>query len=74
MVIYEDCGINPLGISLTRAYSDEGYYIERDGVEYIEAIDPTDAGRTYTETEHKIENEVTFEDYEEAMRALGVEI
>lgn len=37
------------GRRYTRTYSDT-YYIERDGVEYEEAIDPIDSGRTYTES------------------------
>lgn len=41
-----------------RTYSDEGFYIERDGVKYSEAIDPKNSGRTYTETNEKIETEV----------------
>ena len=39
----------------TRNYSDAGYMIERDGVEYSEAYDPAGSGRTYTETDHEIE-------------------
>ena len=39
------------GRQLTRTYSDGGYYIQRDGVQYAEAIDPADSGRTYTETD-----------------------
>lgn len=38
------------GVKLYRTYSDEGFYIERDGEMYEEAIDPESAGRTYTET------------------------
>lgn len=34
----------------SRTYSDQ-YYIERDGVQYIEAVDPIDSGRQYTETD-----------------------
>lgn len=42
---------------LTRTYLDSGYYIQRDGVQYAEAIDPADSGRTYTETDALIEAE-----------------
>ena len=42
---------------LTRTYSDSGYYIQRDGVRYAEAIDPLDSGRTYTETDDLIESD-----------------
>lgn len=37
------------GRSFTRTYSDAGRYVVRDGVEYEEACDPTEFGRTYTE-------------------------
>ena len=32
-----------------RTYSDAGRYVVRDGVEYSEACDPAELGRTYTE-------------------------
>lgn len=32
-----------------RTYSDAGRYVVRDGVEYGEACDPAEFGRTYTE-------------------------
>lgn len=32
-----------------RTYSDSGRYVVRDGVEYGEANDPAEFGRTYTE-------------------------
>lgn len=32
-----------------RTYSDAGRYVVREGVEYSEAIDPAEFGRTYTE-------------------------
>lgn len=34
-----------------RTYSDAGRYVVREGVEYSEAIDPAEFGRTYTEGE-----------------------
>ena len=37
------------GVKLYRSYSDGGFYIERDGVRYEEAIDPEGVDRTYTE-------------------------
>lgn len=37
------------GVVLNRTYSDEGWMIERDGVQYSDAIDPADAERVYTE-------------------------
>lgn len=45
------------GVRLVRTYSDSGYTIERDGIEYGEAIDPEELGRVYTETDKLIEKE-----------------
>ena len=42
------------GVDLYRNYSDAGYYIERDGVIYEEAVDPDGTDRVYTETEDLI--------------------
>lgn len=42
---------------LIRTYSDKGMYIERDGVQYAEAIDIAAFGYTYTETNIPIESE-----------------
>ena len=41
----------------SRTYSSEGYMIEREGVQYSEAIDPIGSDRKYTETKVKIEEE-----------------
>ena len=49
--------INIDGRDLTRAYSDAGYQIERDGAMYSEAVDPIGSNRTYTETDQPIETE-----------------
>ena len=43
------------GKQYKHTYSDT-YTIERDGVEYGEAIDPLDIDRQYTETENKRED------------------
>ena len=44
-------------LQLTKTYSDAGFLIRQDatGDFYPEAIDPTEAGRTYTETDIPIE-------------------
>lgn len=34
-----------------RTWSDDGMMIERDGIQYAEAIDPLGYGREYTETD-----------------------
>lgn len=47
MILQENLEIN--GKSFTRTYSSENRYVVRDGIEYSEAIDPTEFGRQYTE-------------------------
>lgn len=60
----------------TKSYSDSGYMIERDGVQYSEAIDPTELGRTYTETDVPIEGEtgLTVSDTLELLSEMGVDV
>lgn len=63
----------------TRTYSDLDMMIERDGIQYSEAIDPTEYKdeRVYTETDMPIEvdeEEATTEDYQNALRELGAQI
>ncbi len=53
MIISEQITINDR--QFTKTYSDSGFMIERDGVQYSEAIDPAEFGRTYTETDIPIE-------------------
>lgn len=48
----------PDGVELTRTYSDVGMMIERGGIRYAEAIDPTHLGRVYTETDEPVVIEV----------------
>jgi len=40
--------------SFTKTYSDGGFYIERDGEKYSEAIDLADIPREYIETDEPI--------------------
>lgn len=42
------------GKQFLHTYSDTGFMIERDGQTYIEAIDPIEFDRIYTETTEKI--------------------
>ena len=42
----------------TKTYSSSGFMVERDGVQYSEAIDPSEFGRTYTETDMPVEAEL----------------
>ena len=50
----------------TKTYSDQNMMIERDGVQYSEAIDPSEFGRTYTETDIPVEAEATTETEQKA--------
>lgn len=52
MIIKENIEIGSK--EFVKQYSDSGFYIERDGVRYSEAIDPSELGRTYTETDEPI--------------------
>lgn len=54
------------GVVLNRTYSDENYYIERDGVKYEEAIDPEGTGRVYIETDEKIPGREDEEEWQES--------
>ena len=44
-----------------RTWSDAGLMIERDGARYSEAVDPLNSGRTYTETDEPLEQEMDDE-------------
>lgn len=67
------------GRQFIRTHSDAHRYVVRDGISYGEANDPAEFGRTYTEGElipreewEDDPNEATVEDYEAALRELGV--
>ena len=65
------------GVEYDYTYSDAGMMIERNGARYSEAIDPLGSGREYTETDEVIEavtEEATAEDYENALRDMGVDV
>ena len=74
MIITENMTI--AGRDYIRAWSDKGVYIERDGALYIEAIDPIDSSREYSETEEPIvyEDEATTTDYQSALAEFGVKL
>ena len=63
MIVKENLTIN--GREFVKTYSDEGYMVEREGIRYSEAIDPSEFGRTYTETDEKIPEEILEEIPEE---------
>ena len=76
MIVTEYYKTREDGVVLNRTYSDIGMMIERDGVRYVEAIDPAELNRQYTETDEPIEipEEVTEADYQDALREMGVEV
>ena len=57
-----------------KTYSDGGFYIERDGEKYSEAIDPADIPREYTETDEPIGSgeELTVSDTLGMLSEMGV--
>lgn len=55
MIISETIKMNDK--NFTRTYSDAGFYIERNGVHYVEAVDMLGSGKEYTETDILIHNE-----------------
>lgn len=55
MIKTEQITIN--GTEFTKTYSDQGVMIEREGLVYSEAVDPVGSGRTYTETDIKVEED-----------------
>ena len=57
------------GKSFVRTYSDK-YCVVRDGLEYCEAIDPIDSGRSYTESNTLLDSELT--ETEEKAKAYDV--
>ena len=73
MIIQTTKEIN--GVMYAYTYSNSGFMIERDGVEYSEAVDVIDAPYTYTETETPIETpemttEERLQDAETALRII----
>lgn len=72
MILTENIVIN--GIEYKRTYSDAGFMVERDGIQYGAAIDPVNSNRSYTETNIPIDGEedATEADYIDALERLGV--
>lgn len=64
------------GVKLIHTYSDEGKKLLQNetGIVYDEAIDVEGSGYTYTETDEYVEDEATEENYQEALRELGVAV
>ena len=75
MIKTENLTIN--GKTFVRTCSDNGYMVEREGIRYVEAIDPAEFGRVYTETDERVEGyteDATAEDYEAALAEMGVKV
>lgn len=53
MILRDELKIN--GRDFIKTYSSKGFMIERDGVQYGEAIDPAEFNREYMETDIPIE-------------------
>jgi hypothetical protein len=66
MIITETLTIN--GREFIKTVSDAGFYIERDGVRYSEAIDPAEFDRKYIETDEPIEPIEREEDLDDPER------
>ena len=62
MIVVEYYATRKDGVVLNRTYSDAGFYIERDGIRYAEAVDPAELNRTYTETDELIPTEEETEE------------
>ncbi len=60
MIIQEHFDVN--GRDFVRTYSDENRYVVREGIEYSEACDPAEFGRTYTEGDVMPEDETEAEE------------
>ena len=74
MIVKENMEIS--GRAFVKTYSDAGFYIERDGEKYSEAIDPADISREYTETGEPVEDdgeELTVSDTLGMLKEMGVE-
>lgn len=64
MIVKESMEIS--GRAFVKTYSDAGFYIERDGEKYSEAIDPADIPREYTETDEPVEDDEQAETEQKA--------
>lgn len=60
MIVTQTFQIN--GTDFIRTFSDMDMKIEREGILYDTAEDPAETGRTYTESEVPIEDEITAEE------------
>lgn len=72
MIVKENIKIG--GRMFVKTYSYGGFYIERDGEKYSEAIDPADIPHEYTETDEPIDSgeELTVSDTLGMLSEMGV--
>ena len=73
MIVKENMEIS--GRAFVKTYSDAGFYIERDGEKYSEAIDPANIQREYIETDEPVEDdgeELTVSDTLGMLSEMGV--
>ena len=64
------------GKEFNRTFSSLGFYIERNGIKYVEAVDILENDYVYAETDEYIEgltDEASEQDYLKALALLGVE-
>lgn len=73
MIVRENMEIG--GKAFVKMHSDAGFYIERDGEKYSEAIDPAYILREYTETDEPIDSgeEPTVDDALGMLAEMGVD-
>ena len=62
--------IDIIGKQYRKTYSDSGFYIERDGMQFSEAVDFLGADFVYTETDIKIDEEPSEQSIEERLTAV----
>ena len=62
------------GVDLYISYSDKGFCLKHEGTLYAHAIDPADCIREYEETDVPSGVPAETEDYQNALRELGVEV
>ena len=78
MIVTEYFKTRKDGVVLNRTYSDAGFRILQNetGVVYDEAVDVVPCKYTYSETDEFIEatEEATDEDYQTALREMGVDV
>lgn len=67
MIRTETVTIN--GTNFIRTYSDLGFPIERDGIQYSEAVDPVGSGREYTEVPGE-EEDISPEEFMEMIEQV----